>query len=539
MGTAAGQGAVPATPRRSVVVRLSIAVFVVVGAAARLWGMEGRSLWFDEAFSWRLSSFPLDELFQRAARDHNPPLYYVLLKGWAAACGESPLALRSLSVVAAFLAIGGVWLFCREAFDSPFLRGLKRGSDDRNESASASRQPSVGALAAAFLSINVLHIAWANQARMYALGTALAAFSSWALIRALRRGGYRAWMMYAGLALAFAYTHTYAALTIASQFAFAAGWFLISLISGRSGRPSSPRGSVKPAAFAFALLAVGFAPWLPTLLRQRAQVQDSFWTEDVSLRLIGNTCHAVWLRPFNHGGGSTIVGFVAAILTGLLLASLLWRPRAGEWLTFWLAAGPLGIAIVVSVVDTRIFAAHYLIFCHTFMLVALARLIDRRFYGEARHLVTATMLVAMAAIAAEWLAELRIPERPGARAAAEFVEAGRPGQPVVVSSPPIYLPVLYHLRDRGSCRLYDDGVSPRLNFSGAAVIGPWELLDRDEIARLEVGRVWVVNFHAGNWGAHIVPVPSQWRVVQLRRFPEVYYAMQGEIVVVEYETLPR
>src|SRR5438874_2453036 len=52
-----------------------------------------------EAFSWRLTSYPSAEVVQRTAADVHPPLYYLLLKAWVLLCGDSPGALRSFSVV--------------------------------------------------------------------------------------------------------------------------------------------------------------------------------------------------------------------------------------------------------------------------------------------------------------------------------------------------------------------------------------------------------------------------------------------------------
>jgi hypothetical protein len=59
----------------------------------------------DEAFSWRLTTYSVAELLRHMPGDAHPPLYYLLLKGWIALFGDSPFALRGLSVVFALASI--------------------------------------------------------------------------------------------------------------------------------------------------------------------------------------------------------------------------------------------------------------------------------------------------------------------------------------------------------------------------------------------------------------------------------------------------
>ena len=66
-----------------------------------------QSVWFDEAYSIMVAKQPLDQLFHLTAVDTHPPLYYLLLKGWAGLFGWGEPALRSLSV----LALGGSLIF--------------------------------------------------------------------------------------------------------------------------------------------------------------------------------------------------------------------------------------------------------------------------------------------------------------------------------------------------------------------------------------------------------------------------------------------
>src|SRR5438045_2044407 len=89
---------------------------VLAGLLLRLWNVGERSLWFDEAFAWRLTQFPFVEMLQRVSRDNSPPLYNVVLHGWVALCGDSVVALRLPSVLFGTLAVVAVFLLVRDAF---------------------------------------------------------------------------------------------------------------------------------------------------------------------------------------------------------------------------------------------------------------------------------------------------------------------------------------------------------------------------------------------------------------------------------------
>jgi mannosyltransferase len=99
-----------------------LTIIIFIGLVLRSYCLTSRSLWFDEAFSWRIIQFPFLEMIQRVGRDNHPPLYFVLLQGWTAVFGESALALRALSVLLGSLTILGVFVFAVEAFGRDLVR---------------------------------------------------------------------------------------------------------------------------------------------------------------------------------------------------------------------------------------------------------------------------------------------------------------------------------------------------------------------------------------------------------------------------------
>src|SRR5262249_38931276 len=239
----------------------------------RLHDLSLQSLWFDEAFSWRMTQFPWHEIASRAAEDNNPPLYFLLLKGWVSVFGDTVFSIRSLSAVLGVATILGAYGFAVEV-----SRGFPGKGLDKPDSPFGT-----GLLSAALLALSIYQIAHAREVRMYTLGSLLAVLSSWVLLIALRgtRSPFRTWSAYVLLALGLAYTHNYGLFTVAAQ----AGYALIFCLTRRDRPDWLPR--LRRAAWAFAVLALAYVPWIPIVLRQQGQVAHRFWTTPLSL---GSVC---------------------------------------------------------------------------------------------------------------------------------------------------------------------------------------------------------------------------------------------------------
>lgn len=269
-------------------VLLILFTILVTGISLRTYRLSERSLWFDEAFSWRLIEYPSVEMLQRSQRDNSPPLYYIILHGWVALFGESAFALRSLSVLFGGLTILGTYLFSVEAFgNSPAV--APQGDTPL-------RGRGIGLLAAALVAFSAIQVRYSWEIRMYALATALAVFSSWSLLRSLRQPSrLSGWLLYGSFALFLAYTHYYALFTLAAQAVFVVGFLLV-----RSGWNIA--AIFRDKTFWHALLVanivvIGWLPWLPTFLRQRSQVQKDYWTAPVNRWAVIRLGHQLFISP--------------------------------------------------------------------------------------------------------------------------------------------------------------------------------------------------------------------------------------------------
>jgi len=136
--------------------------------------LQARSLWYDEAFAVLYASLTPERMVYgtvtpvagAGAADVHPLLYYFLLHGWMGLVGRSPLAVRFFSVGLGMITVVLLWRLAAWCFDQ--RTGLV-----------------VGLLAA----VNPFHVAYSQEARMYALLGLTAVVAAWGLLRALEEEG--------------------------------------------------------------------------------------------------------------------------------------------------------------------------------------------------------------------------------------------------------------------------------------------------------------------------------------------------------------
>jgi uncharacterized membrane protein len=91
-----------------------VGCLTVLGALLRLYHLDYKSLWFDEAALYWIAHNPVqDVIAQNASSNSAPPLYALALSG-IISLSESEAALRSLAWVGGVLAIPAIYLLSRE-----------------------------------------------------------------------------------------------------------------------------------------------------------------------------------------------------------------------------------------------------------------------------------------------------------------------------------------------------------------------------------------------------------------------------------------
>lgn len=502
---------------RNAVILISIVVF---GFVIRSYRLTGPSLWFDESFSWAVTRFPAPELIERIAADNNPPLYFLTLQTWIRLFGDSVASMRGLSVLCGCAATVGIYLFASEAY--------KRDDLGAAESSTTLDANSIAWIAALFVSLNAGQIIWAKEMRGYALGTALAAFSSWLLFRALSRPrAMGSWITLGLVNLAFLYTHYYAMFSVAAQALFVAAY----LFFGRNPSAAPKREVVRGAGIAFGIAACGFMPWIPILLRQRAQVQADFWTGPLAVDQFTFATNELLFGKNDAYG--PIVPQIVAVLHVLVILSLFWRLRIADAYLLTAILVPIALSALSTKFDTKIITPRYFLFAHLFFLVAAARLVCRIRETGFRRTVVAVLVANALFIWSEYFSGLHLDDRPGGRGAMAYLDEHRTkGEPVITCSPLLHYSLLYYTHDRNGWYVNDDPEFPLSHYRGKPLVRPSELISMQGMERLDRQYAWVADMQSG-WTHGHVRVPSHWTRVSQEEFPEVYN-LQGTTILTKY-----
>ena len=138
---------------------LAPTLILLLAAALRFYRLAGQSLWSDKGNSVALAQAGLAEITARTALDIHPPLYYWLLHFWIHLFGQSEVAVRSLSAVAAVLLVGIIYQLGARLFDRR-----------------------AGLMAAFVAAVSPFQVYYAQEARMYALLALLGALTVWATV---------------------------------------------------------------------------------------------------------------------------------------------------------------------------------------------------------------------------------------------------------------------------------------------------------------------------------------------------------------------
>ena len=132
-----------------------VGALVLVAFIIRVRGIGATNLWLDEANSWLLTTYSVSDMLANIRLSPSSPLYFLLLKLWTLAFGDSTTALRSFSLLASLLLLPVVYHIGRETVGR------------------------VAALiAVALLVLSPLQLYFAQEARVYMLATLLAALTT-------------------------------------------------------------------------------------------------------------------------------------------------------------------------------------------------------------------------------------------------------------------------------------------------------------------------------------------------------------------------
>ncbi len=159
---------------KKVVISLFVTVIILVGLVFRMGPvLEERDYWYDEAFTGILIKDSWKNMNQMIFDDVHPPLYYWLVKPWAAMFDYSSFGIRFFSLVMGLLTIFSVYWIGRKMFDER-----------------------TGLLAALITAVSPFAIQYSQEARMYALFGLLMIWATWFFYRALKFNNWKDWILW-------------------------------------------------------------------------------------------------------------------------------------------------------------------------------------------------------------------------------------------------------------------------------------------------------------------------------------------------------
>lgn len=533
-----------------------LALIILLAIGLRFYGIDSRSLWLDEALSWKLQTFPVALLIQRTGEPTttHPPLYFLLLRGWTFLVGDTEIAMRSLSVIFGAGTLLSMFLLLKS------LGRLVPSESARNES----QTTTAGILACLFLAVSNLHIYQAQQVRGYTLAAFLTVLSSYFLVRGLAqtKGERHFWFAYVISTIALVYTHNLGLFSLIAQWMFATLYlglpgaaFRIARYWGRHAQPeptvrvqadalnpavpsteakSNPQGQsrfLRDVRVLFVLSAVvvslAYVPWLTRSLGQSTKLKSS-WTKTLSTETI-----PIQVEKALTGTSTEFVSrptlFSWGILAALMLLGVVLIAFCG-WPGFLLAvlgAVPAILIYVYSLQSARsIFDARYLMFAQQFWLAGAAWLISRVPATLDRIIISLMPLSWFAFWCFSVQSHLATAAQPGMRAAvAKVVEHHQPTDVVIAETPFVLFGSQYYARHNFTIRVCTEA-HDRFLINGESQLLTTDLVTPPEIAESTPTALWVISSASymsiakTQFPTNCVVPAGKWKLTETFRFEQ-------------------
>ena len=302
--------------------RITIPAILLLAFALRVFYLNERGLWYDEAFSVFLSKQNYASILLGTAADVQPPVYYFLLHLWMQLAGDSAFAARFYSV---FFGVATV----------PILFCLARDLFGRR----------VGIAAALVVAIAPFHLAYSQEARMYSQLGFWSALAFLAFVRCWRSERKFWWVVFVVAGAGALYSHNLAIVSLGAL----GIWTIIDAVRARTSRLL--RAMILAGAAMFAL----WLPWLIFVPSQFGKIEQAYWVPIPTLVTLFQTLIVFTFDFDNAAAPSKLLPILlfGAILLPVIFALEIWRrgrreSRVPIVLVATMAILPIGLLFVVS-----------------------------------------------------------------------------------------------------------------------------------------------------------------------------------------------
>jgi 4-amino-4-deoxy-L-arabinose transferase-like glycosyltransferase len=429
-----------------------LGLVVLIGLLLRGYQLGSESLWVDEGYTVKAALRTPGETLRTIGESINAPVYPLLMHEWIRWFGASETALRFPSVIFSVLTILLVHRLARLLFDE-----------------------ATGLLAASVVALSTFHVAYAQEARSYALMALLSTasyyfFAAWPIARRPRQlVGY---ILTTAILL---YTHSFAALVVVTQ-----NLYVLAAARWPRLRPAWRGREWLATQVGVAIL---YAVWALVILRHLAIVSEGFWIPPPSwggLRYLAGLYAPRW--------GWAIFGVAVASQWSRLVAA---RPGSVAMLAIWLTT-TVAVPVVASFSFVPMLEPRYIIAGTVPLYILGAAATMRMRPAWLRTAAVAVLVVAFAWSTGVWHAERH---KEDWRNAARYLRTNVTASDLIILHPPFNRSVLdYYLgSERLPIREFPAGVPrPVVGLTQSSTFVTPENTRELEDLPTRYHRIWVV-----------------------------------------------
>ena len=337
------------------------------------------SVWFDEAFGAYMIRFNFAEIFHFTSLDVHPPLYYWLLKIWSFIFGSSDVALRSMSLFFALVALLFGYLLLRKMF------GQK-----------------VALATLPLVALSPVLVRYAQEMRMYTMVLAIGLAATYVLLLIREKPTRNRWILYGVLVALGMWTHYFTALIWLGH------WVWRAIEVRQKGLKKWCRAFFTKEWILVHVWAVAlFAPWLPWLVKQTLVLQAyGFWISAISPITIPSYLSTMFVyQPAGHTNSWLTVLLILLFVLVIYLFVVIYRTAGrGDKFHYRLlivsAVAPVAILMLLSLPPLRsTFIDRYLLTASIFLVILVALAIVKAPKKLLRvRIVTAALLVGLSVV---------------------------------------------------------------------------------------------------------------------------------------------
>ena len=407
---------------------LAVVASLIIGCI----GLTKWGVWFDESFTIRLIQFDFTEVIRRTALDVHPPLYYLVLKLWSLAFGFSLFSLRFFGVLCYALSIFVWGRVARELYNEKIAK-----------------------LSLLLLVLGPFTLRYAQEIRMYTFAAIFVGLATLYFIKLYRNPrSFKFASLYVLSVLACLYTHYFSVLFVAVHL----GVILVELIRSASFQTLKKH---RILISSYAVVALGFLPWLPTLISQTKRVTGGFWIPQISpttlpdqiARYVFNTDTAQFTELNGDRAGLILTVALSLVVVSLLVViikSIILKDTKLQLLLGTALIPPLIVFVLSLPPMTPLFVARYFAYFapafYVGVAAAIATYIGRRWqpfaYALTLSLFTVGILNSFFVGNYNWHTKTYATTEPVAEFLHESVDVSQDG--IIVRGAEEYLNTLYY-----------------------------------------------------------------------------------------------